>query len=107
MMPKFMTEDLMEEYGLFALADDIVDMHLRDVAVWEQYQLWLIEGDGAEFIPAEVDIPAMRLRSYAQLRRAHYPDMTAYLDAAVKGDSSQSRAYVEACMAVKARFPKP
>jgi hypothetical protein len=44
--------------------------------------------------------------SYAQKRAAEYPPMTDYLDGIVKGDQSQVDAYVAACLAVKAKYPK-
>jgi hypothetical protein len=44
---------------------------------------------------------------YAALRRAAYPDLTELADAVVKGDAEQMQGYIDACQAVKARFPKP
>lgn len=40
-------------------------------------------------------------------RRAAYPSAADYLDAIVKGDTAQVQVYIAACLAVKARFPKP
>jgi hypothetical protein len=43
-------------------------------------------------------------------RQAEYPSLGEFADAFVKmqnGDSSQMEAYVAACMAVKAKYPKP
>lgn len=45
--------------------------------------------------------------NYAQRRATEYPPMADYLDAAVKGDQAQMQAYIDACLAVKARHPKP
>ena len=45
--------------------------------------------------------------TYQELRAAKYPPMTDYLDGIVKGDAAQVQAYVDACLAVKAEFPKP
>jgi hypothetical protein len=44
--------------------------------------------------------------TYAQKRVAEYPPMTDYIDGIVKGDQAQVDAYVAACMAVKAKYPK-
>ena len=44
--------------------------------------------------------------TYAQLRAAEYPPMADYLDAIVKGDLVQQQAYLDACLAVKAKYPK-
>jgi len=40
-------------------------------------------------------------------RRAAYPRMEDYMDAIVKGDDAQAQAYIDACLAVKALYPKP
>jgi hypothetical protein len=45
--------------------------------------------------------------SYATKRKAEYPPITDYIDGVVKGDQSQIDAYVAACQAVKAKYPKP
>lgn len=44
---------------------------------------------------------------YQRLRKAEYPPIEDYLDGIVKGDQAQVDAYIEACKAVKAKFPKP
>lgn len=44
---------------------------------------------------------------YRRLRAAAYPDAKDYLDAVVKGDTTAVQQYVAACLAVKARYPKP
>lgn len=43
---------------------------------------------------------------YAKLRCAEYPDFRDYLDGVVKGDQSQIQAYIDACQAVKLKYPK-
>jgi hypothetical protein len=45
--------------------------------------------------------------TYAQKRVGAYPPITDYLDGIVKGDQEQVAAYVAACLAVKATYPKP
>jgi hypothetical protein len=44
--------------------------------------------------------------TYAQKRRAEYPPVTDYLDAVVKDDQAAIAAYIAACQAVKAKYPK-
>lgn len=44
--------------------------------------------------------------TYAELRAAEYPPMADYLDGIVKGDQAQVQAYIDACLAVKAKYPK-
>jgi hypothetical protein len=44
---------------------------------------------------------------YQRLRAREYPPVTDYLDAVVKSDLEQQQAYIDACLAVKAKYPKP
>lgn len=43
---------------------------------------------------------------YKVKRAAEYPDFRDYLDGIVKGDQAQIQAYIDACNAVKAKYPK-
>jgi hypothetical protein len=43
---------------------------------------------------------------YKDLRAKEYPSFTDYLDGIVKGDNAQVQAYIDACLAVKAKYPK-
>ena len=52
-------------------------------------------------IQAELDALA-----YITQRAAEYPPLTDYLDGVVKGDQAQIDAYIAACLAVKAKYPK-
>ena len=45
--------------------------------------------------------------SYAEKRRMEYPPMADYIDGIVKGDQAQVQAYIDACQAVKDKYPKP
>lgn len=44
---------------------------------------------------------------YREQRVGEYPPMADYLDGIVKGDRAQVQAYIDACLAVKAKYPKP
>jgi len=44
---------------------------------------------------------------YQSDRAADYPPQADYLDAVVKGDTVAQQAYIDACLAVKAKYPKP
>jgi hypothetical protein len=44
---------------------------------------------------------------YQRQRAAEYPPITDYIDGIVKGDEAQVQAYIDACLAVKAKYPKP
>ena len=43
---------------------------------------------------------------YQRDRSAEYPPITDYIDGIVKGDQAQVQAYIDACLAVKAKYPK-
>jgi hypothetical protein len=85
---------------------------------------WVLSGDnysGLEWLDTEQTQPteqecateAARLQAeydaleYQRLRAPEYPPITDYLDGIVKGDQEQVDAYVAACQAVKAKYPKP
>ncbi len=66
-------------------------------------------------IPSREDFDRIKLEveqeidgsKYKDLRAAEYPDFKDYLDGVVKGDQAQIQAYIDACLAVKAKYPKP
>jgi hypothetical protein len=45
--------------------------------------------------------------SYAEKRASEYPPITDYMDAMVKGDTEAMQEYVDKCLAIKAKYPKP
>ena len=76
-------------------------------------QDYVIPKDYVAITDSEVaDIHAARAQAklnaltYAGRRRAEYPPVTDYLDAVVKGDQAAIAAYIAACQAVKAKYPK-
>jgi predicted deacetylase len=44
--------------------------------------------------------------AYKEKRAAEYPSFIEYLDGVVKGDQAQIQAYIDACQAVKNKYPK-
>ena len=44
--------------------------------------------------------------AYKEQRASEYPPITDYIDGVVKGDQAQIDAYIAACQAVKAKYPK-
>ena len=73
--------------------------------------LWLSD-DIAKPTDAEIDAELARLQAehdgqqYARNRKEEYPPIENYLDAIVKGDEVQKQEYIDACLAVKAKYPK-
>jgi len=79
-----------------------------------------VRGDDIEWLdtnqaqPTEAEITAEVARlqaeydtqAYARSRAEEYPPYTDYLDGVVKGDQAQIDAYIAACQAVKAKYPK-
>lgn len=50
---------------------------------------------------------ALAATEYQRQRAAEYPPMADYIDGIVKGDTAQVQAYIDACLAVKEKYPKP
>ena len=76
----------------------------------DQIVLW--ESQETQPTDAEITAEIARLQAayeaneYQRKRAAEYPPMSDYLDGVVKGDQAQIDAYVAACLAVKAKYPK-
>jgi hypothetical protein len=91
---------------------------LRPSAVWtvdgNTYEgiTWLDEHQ-TKPTKAEVDAHlAAQVMEYQQLeyqrkRVVEYPPITQYIDGVVKGDQAQIQAYIDTCMMVKRKYPKP
>ena len=64
----------------------------------------------AEGNKVEIDMAAVNAwvdpNAYKYQRAAEYPPITDYIDGVVKGDQAQIDAYIAACLAVKAKYPK-
>lgn len=82
---------------------------------------WLDEGDDpavwlpnctqisdteANSIRAVKEQAAFNALTYAEKRASEYPDYRDYIDGVVKGDQAQVQAYIDACLSVKAKYPK-
>jgi hypothetical protein len=74
-------------------------------------QIPLTPEEVAAFEAERVIILADRARldatQYQRDRAAEYPPITDYIDGVVKGDQAQVQAYIDACLAIKAKYPKP
>lgn len=66
------------------------------------------DADGNEVAYDKVAVQAyIDANAYKDKRAAEYPSFIEYLDGVVKGDQAQIDAYIAACQAVKAKYPKP
>lgn len=73
-------------------------------------QDYLISSNLIQITDAEAE--AIRLSkiippTYQQLRSAAYPPISDYLDGIVKADLKQQQTYIDDCLAVKEKYPKP
>jgi len=79
--------------------------------VWQEPPVW--EGGQKKPTKEEFEAAIERLQQewenteYQRLRAKEYPDFKEYLDGIVKGDTEQIQAYIDACLAVKVKYPKP
>lgn len=82
-----------------------------DKLIWHEPPVW--EGGQKKPTKEEVEVEIARLQKiwddteYQRLRAPEYPDFKEYLDGLVKGDQAQMQAYIDKCLAVKAKYPKP
>ena len=63
-----------------------------------------IEEINTEIIRLQAELDSLE---YQRLRAAEYPDFRLYLDGVVKGDQAQIQDYIDQCLAVKEKYPKP
>jgi hypothetical protein len=84
-------------------------------AIYALYQQVVTVDDGTGAFDAQgnqvtIDMDAVNAwqdpDTYKYQRAAEYPDFKEYLDGIVKGDAAQVQAYIDACNAVKAKYPK-
>jgi hypothetical protein len=84
-------------------------------AIYALYPQVVTVDDGAGAFDAqgnkvEIDMAAVNAwvdpNAYKAKRQREYPPITDYIDGVVKGDQAQIDAYIAACMAVKAKYPK-
>ncbi len=92
-------------------AEWALDGDTYDGLQWLEKPVW--EGGQKKPTREEVEVEVVRLQQewenteYQRLRAREYPDFKEYLDGLVKGDTAQMQAYIDACLAVKTKYPKP
>jgi hypothetical protein len=86
--------------GYLLLSDQVVEEFTRQYSVPEGYDFIFRQEWGLRITEEIVH------RVIDTLRAESYPPMSDYLDAKVKGDITQEQTYIDACLAVKAKYPK-
>jgi hypothetical protein len=76
-----------------------------NVAVMRGEIAYDADGNEVEYDKAAVQA-YVDAHAYIAKRASEYPPITDYLDGVVKSDQEQIDAYIAACLAVKAKYPK-
>jgi hypothetical protein len=110
-LKKFSTDISSAVLSLRPNAQFLVRGNCYEGIEWLEKPVW--EGGQKKPTKEEVDAEIIRLQrewdntEYQRLRAAEYPPMADYLDGIVKNDQEQIQTYIDACLAVKAKYPKP
>jgi len=83
------------------------EREIRTPSNYLTYDEWLNENEPYTQLDTTDRVDAFITSRYKELRAKEYPSMTDYLDAVVKGDTEAQQDYIDACLAVKAKYPKP
>lgn len=86
--------------GYLLLTDTVVEEFSKQTSVPEGYDFIFRQEWGLTITEEIIH------RVISTLRAEAYPPMSDYLDAKVKGDAATEKAYLDACLAVKAKYPK-
>lgn len=93
-----------------ATANDLTfndEKRSRYIEKHRELRTQIYENENARINAIEVAKIDEQQNGYKRKRAAEYPDFRNYLDGIVKGDQAQIQAYIDACLAVKAKYPKP
>jgi hypothetical protein len=86
--------------GYLLLSDKVVKEFKKQTSIPEGYDFIFRQAWGLTINEEIIH------RVISTLRAESYPPMSDYLDAKVKGDAQAEQAYLDACQAVKAKYPK-
>ena len=86
--------------GYLLLVDTVVEEFTQQNSVPEGYDFIFRQEWGLRITEEIIH------RVIDTLRKEEYPPMADYLDAKVKGDTVQEQTYIDACLAVKTKYPK-
>ena len=82
----------------------ISDAYDYSTLVWNDSS----EKPSQELLETKIElIKTSQLLVTQQKRANEYPPIEDYIDGIVKGDQAQIQAYIDACLIVKAKYPKP
>ena len=76
---------------------------IHNLITGEVTQVSLSAEEIAEYSAKQIESAKI---AYKSDRAAEYPPIADYIDGIVKGDQAQVQAYIDACLAVKAKYPK-
>lgn len=101
------------EHGFFAddVHGDNMPSDCLEITLEEHRRLINGQSEGKQIVSNENGYPVLidfvpAPLTYAQKREREYPPMADYLDGIVKGDQAQIEAYIQACLDIKAKYPK-
>ena len=81
---------------------------IYDLSTDQTTQVPFTDAERAEFEAAKAAALAEKAQTrYKTQREKEYPPITDYIDGVVKGDQAQVQSYIDACLAVKTKYPKP
>lgn len=86
--------------GYLLLADTVVEEFVKQDSVPDGYDFIFRQSWGLTINESIIH------RVIETLRAESYPPMADYLDAIVKNDDTQKQNYLDACQAVKVKYPK-
>jgi len=104
--PTDISEEVLSEWGVFCVEatptpsvglDKKISEGQPELVNGTWKQVWVISN-----APYETHLAKVLFA-----RASEYPSITDYLDGIVKEDNAQVQKYIEDCLAVKAKYPKP
>lgn len=104
--PDQLPDERLEEFGVFKIETVAKPDAGFDKNVIEATPV-LVDGKWKQVWIVMDASDAEHLKRIQTARANEYPPMSDYLDGVVKGDQTQIQAYIDACLAVKAKYPKP
>jgi hypothetical protein len=104
--PLVIPESLLNEYGVYKVQPTPMPIVPYGKNVKEEMPQ-LVNGAWTQVWSVTDATAEEKLARVLQLRKNEYPPMSEYLDGIVKGDVAQVEKYINDCLAVKAKYPKP